>query len=82
MSKQKEFKFHVVELLEPSYIDPEKYVCIPNSWIRLRETSDGPALVEFPVEELSEIKKRAEKQDFLEDGSFFLTNIKYSTSKL
>ncbi|CAG17436.1 unnamed protein product [Bracoviriform congregatae] len=80
MSKQKEFKFHVIELLEPPYIDPEKYVCIPNSWIRLRETSDGPALVKFPVEELSEIKKRVEKQEFLENWTVFLANIKYSTN--
>ncbi|XP_045500858.1 uncharacterized protein LOC123698319 [Colias croceus] len=80
MSKQQEFQFHVIELLEPSYIDPEKYVCIPNSWIRLRETSDGPALVEFPVEELSEIKKLVEKQEFSENGTVFLANIKYSTN--
>ncbi|KAG8040275.1 hypothetical protein G9C98_000846 [Cotesia typhae] len=79
MSKQEEFKFHVIELLEPPYIDPEKYVCVPNSWIRLRETSDGPALVKFPVEELSEVKKRVEKQEFSENWTVFLANVKYST---
>ncbi|CAG4935515.1 unnamed protein product [Colias eurytheme] len=82
MSKQQEFQFHVIELLEPSYIDPEKYVCIPNSWITLRETSDENcrALVKFPVEELSEIKKLVEKQEFSENGKVFLAYIKYSTN--
>lgn len=61
MSKQKESKFHVIELFQPPYIDPEKYVCVPNSWIRLCETTDDPALVKLPVEELSEIKKHVEK---------------------
>ncbi|XP_047525593.1 uncharacterized protein LOC125063275 isoform X1 [Pieris napi] len=79
MSKQKEFKFHVIELLEPPYKDPEKYVCVPNSWIRLRETSDGPTLVKFPVEVLSEVKKRVKKQEFSENWTDFLANIKYST---
>ncbi|XP_044580586.1 uncharacterized protein LOC123262441 isoform X1 [Cotesia glomerata] len=80
MSKQKESKFHVIELFQPPYIDPEKYVCVPNSWMRLRETTDGPALVKFPVEELSKIKKRVKKQEFSENWTVFLANIKYSTN--
>ncbi|XP_022128547.2 uncharacterized protein LOC111002671 [Pieris rapae] len=79
MSKQKEIKFHVIELLDPPYMDPEKFVCVPDSWIRCRETSDGVVFVKFPVEKLSEIKKRVEKQEFSENWTVFLANICYST---
>lgn len=82
MSKQKDCKFHVIELFEPRYTDPERYVCVPNSWVRLRETSDGVAVVKFPTEELSKIKKRAKKGEFSDNWMIFLADIKYSTSKL
>lgn len=81
MSKQKEFKFHVIELLEPPCINAEKYVCVPNSWLRLCETSDSEALVKFPCEELSEIKRCAKNQEILEYWKVLLADIKYSTSK-
>lgn len=80
MSKQKEFKFHVIELLEPPCIDAEKYVCVPNSWLRLCETSDSEALVKFPCEELSEIKRCAKNQEILENWKVLLADIKYSTN--
>ncbi|XP_013167505.1 PREDICTED: uncharacterized protein LOC106117658 isoform X1 [Papilio xuthus] len=80
MSKQNQFKFHVIEILEPSNIVVEKYVCVPNSWIILRKTSDGPVLVHFPGnEKLPEIKKCIAKQEFSGNLKLYLANLKYST---
>ncbi|XP_072932427.1 uncharacterized protein [Epargyreus clarus] len=70
-------KFHVIEFLERPYTDLDKYICIPNSWIRLRE--DCSALVHFPIEELSKTKKLAKREQFSNNWPVFLAEIKYST---
>ncbi len=82
MSEQTDCKFHVVELFDPPYTDPQRYICIPNSWIRLRETSNGVVMVKFPNEELSEINKRVKNEEFSDNWAVFVADIKYSTSKL
>ncbi|CAG9786677.1 unnamed protein product [Diatraea saccharalis] len=80
MDQLRQPKFHVIELLEPPYADYDKYICVPSSWIRLRETDDGVVLVKFPTEKLSKTKKRVKKEEnFSNDWSIFMAEVKYST---
>lgn len=82
MDQRKQSKFNVIEILEPPYTDSDKYVCVPNSWIRLRETEDGIALVKFPTEKLAETMKRVKKEEhFSDDWSIFVADVKYSTGE-
>lgn len=75
------FQFYVVELTERSFTDPDKYVCIPRSWIKFRETADAKVLIKYPIEEASETKERVKKgEECSNDWKIHSAQVKLGTN--
>lgn len=83
MNQQKQFQFYVVELPDSSYTKLNKYICVPNSWISLCETTsiNGMAVVEFPVGILPDAKLPDGKKEFSDNRRIFMADIKYGTGE-
>uniref|UniRef100_UPI0031CC6429 hypothetical protein family 5 n=1 Tax=Microplitis demolitor TaxID=69319 RepID=UPI0031CC6429 len=74
------YRYYVVKFLDPPYSDIDQYVCIPDSWIQLREIADQVVVAKFPVENLSITKKRVKDDEVFSDGwSIYVAEVKYGT---
>ncbi|KAG6558387.1 orph-W1, partial [Microplitis demolitor] len=74
------YRYYVVEFADPPYSDVDRYVCIPHSWIQLREIADQAVVAKFPVENLSITKKRVKDGEVFSDGwSIYVAEVKYGT---
>ncbi|XP_057331809.1 protein PFC0760c-like [Microplitis mediator] len=80
MDIKRDYRYYVVEFLDPPYCDIDQYVCIPDSWIQLREIVDQAVVTKFPVENLSITKKRVEDGEVFSDvWSIYVAEVKYGT---
>ncbi|KAI8434759.1 hypothetical protein MSG28_003280 [Choristoneura fumiferana] len=81
MDKIKTCGYCVIEVLDPPYTDFERYISVPSSWVSLQKTPSGDAaVVKFPIEHLSDTKKRIRKREECSaDWNTFKVNIIYTT---
>ncbi|XP_057336872.1 protein PFC0760c-like [Microplitis mediator] len=80
MDIKRDYQYYVVEFSDPPYCDIDQYVCIPDSWIQLREIVDQAVVTKFPVENLSITKKRVKDGEVFSDAwSIYVAEVKYGT---
>ena len=72
----------MVELLEPSCTNPQKYICVPNSWISLLEMVKGVAIVQSPNGQLSKINNCGKRKELSHNWKVSLADIENGTGKL
>lgn len=82
MDSSKDYNFYVVEFLDPPSKDLDRYVCIPDSWIVMRDAADQIVITKYPVEKQSKTKKRVKKSEpCLDEWSIYVADVKYGTGE-
>lgn len=84
MKSGNEENYYVVELMDP-LLQMEKYVCVPDTWLVLRESKEmvDIAAVKYPTEDPLVTKQRVEKREPYKDKwMIFVCNVKYATGEL
>jgi len=73
--------FYVVQFIELPFVDIEKYVCVPHSWMISRTTSSEKAAVAYPNDEdplaIRDRVKNKEKPS--DEWRFYMAIIEYES---
>ncbi|XP_061714670.1 uncharacterized protein LOC133523207 [Cydia pomonella] len=72
--------YHIVEFKELPYTGIGKYVCIPDSWIRWRDTKSKDLIIAYPDSDIKVVRDMVKNNDkYLESWKLYKACRKYGT---